>query len=111
MTTKTLTLSVEEAGRLLGVGRDASYRAAQNGDIPTVRIGRKLRVPIGSLSELLGTTPDQLGVETLERWALIKELIGTPADYQQCGGTNSSGEQCRCHVVAGIDRCHWHRDA
>lgn len=62
MSTKPLTLSVEEAGRLLGVGRDASYRAAHDGDIPTVRIGRKLRVPIGKLATLLGTTPGELGL-------------------------------------------------
>lgn len=62
MSTKALTLAIPEAGALLGIGRDASYRAARNGEIPTLRIGRKLRVPVGKLAEMLGTTPDQLGL-------------------------------------------------
>jgi excisionase family DNA binding protein len=40
-----LTLSVPEAGRKLKLGRNASYAAAARGEIPTLRFGRKLRVP------------------------------------------------------------------
>ena len=39
------TLSVEEAGRRAGLGRNASYDAVKRGEIPAVRFGRKLRVP------------------------------------------------------------------
>lgn len=36
-------LSVPEAGRkYYGIGRGASYEAAKRGDIPTMRVGRKL---------------------------------------------------------------------
>ena len=39
-------LSIEEAGALIGLGRQAAYRAAATGDIPTIRIGlRRLVVP------------------------------------------------------------------
>jgi hypothetical protein len=39
-----LTLSVPEAGFLyFGLKRNASYDAAKRGDIPTIRVGRKLR--------------------------------------------------------------------
>jgi hypothetical protein len=42
-----LTLSVPEAGkRYFGIGRNASYRAAERGDIPTIRVGGLLRVPV-----------------------------------------------------------------
>ena len=37
--------SIAEAGEMLGLGRQASYRAAKRGDIPTIRMGRKLIVP------------------------------------------------------------------
>jgi excisionase family DNA binding protein len=37
--------SVPEAGRRLGLSRNGSYEAARRGDIPTVKIGRLLRVP------------------------------------------------------------------
>jgi excisionase family DNA binding protein len=48
------TLSVPEAGRWrLGIGRNASYEAARRGEIPTVRIGRLLRVPVVALERML----------------------------------------------------------
>ena len=49
------TLSVPKAGRVLGIGRNASYEAARRGDIPTIRIGRLLRVPIAALERKLET--------------------------------------------------------
>lgn len=48
------TLTVTEAGELLGLSRSAAYRAADAGQIPTVRFGRRLRVPTGALAALLG---------------------------------------------------------
>jgi hypothetical protein len=48
------TLSVPEAGRLCGLGRDASYAAASRGEIPTLRFGRRVVVPTYRLLELLG---------------------------------------------------------
>jgi hypothetical protein len=48
------TVSVPEAGRKwLGIGRNASYEAARRGDIPTIRIGRLLRVPVVALERKL----------------------------------------------------------
>jgi excisionase family DNA binding protein len=49
-----LTLTVEEAGRLLGISRGAAYRAAACGQIPTIRVGRRLLVPTARLHQLLG---------------------------------------------------------
>ena len=49
-----LTISVPEAGRMLGIGRDAAYAAAARGEIPSLRLGRALRVPVAKLLELLG---------------------------------------------------------
>ena len=38
------TMSVPAAGRkYFGLGRAASYEAADRGDIPTIRVGKKLR--------------------------------------------------------------------
>jgi hypothetical protein len=48
------TVSVPEAGRRwLGIGRNAAYEAARRGDIPTIRIGRLLRVPVVALERKL----------------------------------------------------------
>jgi excisionase family DNA binding protein len=49
-----LTVSVEEAGRMLGIGRGLAYEAAKRGQLPTIRLGRRLVVPRGKLEELLG---------------------------------------------------------
>jgi hypothetical protein len=48
------TLTVPEAGRLyFDLGRNASYEAARRGDIPTIRIGRLLRVPVVAMERML----------------------------------------------------------
>ena len=39
------TYSVPDAGRRLGLGRNASYEAARRGELPVLRFGRKLVVP------------------------------------------------------------------
>lgn len=48
------TLTVEEAAGVLGVSRGAAYKAAQTGEIPTLRIGRRIVVPTARLLALLG---------------------------------------------------------
>ena len=48
------TLTVPEAGRrYFDLGRNASYEAARRGDIPTIRIGRLLRVPVVAMERKL----------------------------------------------------------
>lgn len=47
------TMSVPETGKLLGIGKNSSYRAAERGEIPTIKIGKKLRVPIVALNRML----------------------------------------------------------
>ena len=42
---EALVLTVEEAAALLGISRVSAYQAARAGEIPTIRIGRLLRVP------------------------------------------------------------------
>jgi hypothetical protein len=49
-----LTLTVPEAGkRYFGLSRNGSYNAAADGTIPTVRIGKLLRVPVRALEAML----------------------------------------------------------
>ena len=48
------TMSVPEAGReYFDLGRNAAYEAARRGDIPTIRIGRLIRVPVVALERML----------------------------------------------------------
>lgn len=51
---EALTLSVPEAGaRYFGLSKNTSYEAAARGDIPTIRIGRLLRVPVRAIERML----------------------------------------------------------
>ena len=49
------TVSVEEAGHILGYSRNTAYEAARRGELPTIRLGRKIRVPKVALQRLLET--------------------------------------------------------
>jgi hypothetical protein len=48
------TLSIVEAGKLyFDLSRNGSYAAAKRGDIPTIKIGSKFRVPVAALERKL----------------------------------------------------------
>jgi hypothetical protein len=49
-----LTITVPEAGTLLGLGRGAAYAAARRGELPVLKIGARLLVPVPRLLELVG---------------------------------------------------------
>lgn len=49
------TISVPDAGKLFfGLARNAAYDAAKSGDIPTIKIGGRIMVPVVPLAEKLG---------------------------------------------------------
>jgi excisionase family DNA binding protein len=47
------TYTVEQAGRLLGVGRNQAYEAVRSGTLPSIKIGKRLLVPKAALDRLL----------------------------------------------------------
>jgi hypothetical protein len=51
---ESLTISVPAAGKLLAdLSRNGSYAAAARGEIPTIKIGRLLRVPVRALERMI----------------------------------------------------------
>ncbi len=48
------TLSVDEVAGVLGIGRAAAYQAVARGDLPSIRIGRRLLIPVPALLAVLG---------------------------------------------------------
>jgi excisionase family DNA binding protein len=48
-----VTLTVEEVARLLRIGRGTAYAAVRRGDIPSIRIGKRVLVPRAALERLL----------------------------------------------------------
>lgn len=50
-----LTLDLwPDVGRALGLGRNSTFKAAKSGEIPTIRIGKRLLVSKAKLDQLLG---------------------------------------------------------
>jgi hypothetical protein len=48
------TMSVPEAGRrYLGLGHSAAFEAARRGELPVIRIGRFVRVPIVAMERMM----------------------------------------------------------
>lgn len=58
-TTPPATMTVEEAGRLLGISRRSAYRAAAAGHLPIIRLGRRMLVPTAKLHNMLGLLPPE----------------------------------------------------
>ena len=46
-------LTVPEAAKALGIGRNAGYEAARRGEIPTIRIGKRIVVPRAAFEQML----------------------------------------------------------
>lgn len=48
-----LAFTVEEAAEILGIGRNLAYEGVKNGDIPSIRIGKRIVVPKAALKKKL----------------------------------------------------------
>jgi len=53
MEVDTLTLKVEDAARILGISRNTAYSLVAQGQIPAIRLGKRIVVPKHSLERLL----------------------------------------------------------
>jgi excisionase family DNA binding protein len=52
-TAEPLVYSVEHTAELLGISRAFAYEAVRRGEIPSIRIGRRILVPRAALARLL----------------------------------------------------------
>lgn len=48
-----LAISPDEAGKRLSLSRSATYAAIERGEIPALRIGKRLLVPVAALERLV----------------------------------------------------------
>jgi excisionase family DNA binding protein len=48
-----LTISVEEAAAMLGVSRTSAYEYVRTGQLPAIRMGRRILVPVAAIERLL----------------------------------------------------------
>jgi excisionase family DNA binding protein len=47
------TVTIKEAAKILGIGRDQAYSAARLGQLPVIRIGKRLLVSLPALERML----------------------------------------------------------
>lgn len=55
------TMSIDEAARMIGIGRNQAYSAAKRGEIPTIRIGKRLLVLREPLERMLDSSTPAAG--------------------------------------------------
>ena len=55
VTTEKLVLTVPEAGELLGVSRAHAYLMVKMGQIPIIKLGRRIVVPKVALEKMLAS--------------------------------------------------------
>ena len=48
-----LTVTVDEAAELLGISRTMAFQAVRSGEIPAIRVRRRILVPVARLNDLL----------------------------------------------------------
>lgn len=48
------TVTADETAEILRLGRNSTYEGIANGEIPSIRVGRRVLVPTASLRRLLG---------------------------------------------------------
>jgi len=63
-----LTLTVEQAAQVLGIGRSTAYELVRSGDLKHIRLRRRIVVPVAHVAERLGVDRDAV-------WAV---LVPTP---------------------------------
>jgi excisionase family DNA binding protein len=91
------TLSVERTAELLGVSRGLAYQAVHRGQLPVLRIGRRLRVPTAPLLRLLGSDHAANGRRQSAEGPMIKGAGANAA----AAGENGHLSLSRSHLPVG----------
>ena len=48
-----LTITVTECSKRIGISRALAFKACQRGEIPSIRVGRRILVPVKALEKML----------------------------------------------------------
>jgi excisionase family DNA binding protein len=61
VTDERLTYSVRETAQVLGLSRNSVYQGCLKGEIPSIRIGKRILIPKARLERLLGNSEARSG--------------------------------------------------
>jgi excisionase family DNA binding protein len=48
-----LTITVTEAAKRLGIGKNQAYEGVHRGQIPSIRVGKRILIPLKALQRML----------------------------------------------------------
>ncbi len=65
-TNHPLTLTVEQAAEVLGIGRSTAYELVRSGDLKHIRLRRRIVVPLAHLAQRLDVDSDAV-------WAVLDQ--------------------------------------
>ena len=75
-----LTVTVPEAGRLLGISRALAYRLVRSGELPARRLGTRLVVPKEAINRFLES--EVAAGQTSHEPSGTKQSSGAPGDIR-----------------------------
>ncbi len=55
-TNRPLTLTVEQAAQVLGIGRSTAYELVRTGDLKCIHLRRRIVIPVAHLADRLGVS-------------------------------------------------------
>jgi len=56
-------ISIKEASQQLGISLSSAYEAANSGELPIIRIGKRILVPVAALEKMLSEIPEKVANE------------------------------------------------
>ena len=62
-----LLLRVEEAARLIGMGKSKTWDLVNRGDIPSIKIGKSRRIPVAALERWIAEQSGECGSDSDQR--------------------------------------------
>lgn len=76
-------VSVAEAGEMLGLGQSLTYAAIHRGEIPSIRIGGRILIPLAALEKMLSkATTDEASAPVIKPSNASKEheIVSEPVE-------------------------------
>src|SRR5215470_11539127 len=84
--------TLDEVARILRISRGGAYAAAKRGDIPAVRIGKRILVPLAAIERLLDQTRPRSSGELPDNEGTAFATNVPDAPFQIVGRRGPTGE-------------------
>jgi excisionase family DNA binding protein len=88
-TNQPLTLTVEQAAQVLGIGRSTAYELVRSGELACIHLRRRIVVPIAHLAERLGVEREAVW-DALALTAIDVRVDPSDAAPAPCAPTSTS---------------------